>query len=93
MIRWSPAKLKCTLGIGSLASIGSNKMVLMAFAPTYQHAQIGRTVAKALTGTEGALPDTYGFTAEALAERLNCWKVAHTPTEEGTVSRLPDPAP
>jgi hypothetical protein len=63
-------------------NIGPNKMVLMAFAPTYHHAQMGRTVSMALTGAEGALPGTYGFTAEALAERLNCWKTAHTPSEK-----------
>jgi len=57
--------------------VGKNKMVLIAFAPSYQQAQTARKVARALSGAEGALPDTYGFTAEALAEYLNAWKAAH----------------
>ncbi len=58
--------------------IGPNKMVLIAFAPSYEQAQTARNVARTLTGAEGALPDTYGFTAEALAAHLNRWKAAHT---------------
>ena len=45
-------------------------------------ARTARNVSQALTGAEGALPDTYGFTAEALAAHLNEWKAAHAQTEE-----------
>jgi hypothetical protein len=63
-------------------NIGPNKMVLFDFSATFKQAQMGRAVAKSLTGAEGALPDTYGFTAEALADHLNQWSVAHMPKSD-----------
>ena len=56
--------------------IGHNKMVLFNFSSSYHQAHAVRAVAKTLTGAEAALPDTYGFTAEALAEHLNQWMVS-----------------
>ena len=56
--------------------IGGNKMVLYDFSPSYHEAHRTRSVSKAVTGAEAALPDTYGFTAEALADYLNQWMVA-----------------
>jgi hypothetical protein len=53
--------------------ISSRSMVLFDYSPAYHKSRTGRAVAKTLTGAEGALPDTYGFTAEALAEHLNQW--------------------
>ena len=48
-----------------------HEMVGFNFAPTYDRAKLGRTVAKALSQCEGALPDTYGKKAEELAAILN----------------------
>ena len=66
--------------------IGPNKMVLFDFSLAYQRAKVSRSVSKAIAGAEGCLPDTYGFTAEALAEHLNQWMVAQMvrEAEKGT---------
>lgn len=55
--------------------IGLNAMVLIEYAPSYPRVRRGRAVAAALTGAEGALPDTYGRSAKALASLLNEWRV------------------
>jgi hypothetical protein len=54
--------------------IGLNAMVLIQYAPSYAHARKLRAVSAALTGAEGALPDTYGHSAQQLAELLNEWR-------------------
>jgi len=54
--------------------IGLNAMVLVEYAPSYRRARTGRAVATALAGAEGALPDTYGRSAKALAGLLNEWR-------------------
>jgi hypothetical protein len=54
--------------------MGRNEMVLVKFAEASQTSRSARKIAKFMTGAEGALPDTYGFTAEGLADRLNQWK-------------------
>ncbi len=48
-----------------------NKMVGFNFVPTYEPAKIGRRISTAIAQCEGALPDTYGLTAEELADLLN----------------------
>jgi hypothetical protein len=47
-----------------------NKFVGFNFAPHYQLGTRGRAFSRAMMGYEGALPDTYGFKAEELAEIL-----------------------
>ena len=47
------------------------RMVGFNYAPTYDRSRMGRQVASAITGCEGALPDTYGKKAEDLAALLN----------------------
>ena len=54
--------------------IGRNKMVVLNFKPGYQGQALGRKVGRAVTGVEGALPDTYGKSPEELAEMMNAWK-------------------
>ncbi len=58
--------------------IGLNKMVLFDYAPSYTRSARARALASALTGTEAALPDTYGHSAEALATLLNDWRARAT---------------
>jgi len=48
-----------------------NKMVGLNYSPEYERLSKARAVAKALSGYDGALPDTYGFSAEELAELLS----------------------
>ncbi|MDH5558775.1 MAG: hypothetical protein OEZ03_15605 [Alphaproteobacteria bacterium] len=53
--------------------VGRRKMVLFDFAdPAYSPRM--RVAARALSGAEGALPDTYGMTADALATLMNDWR-------------------
>jgi hypothetical protein len=54
--------------------IGLNAMVVFNFAPTYARAKKLRAVASVLTGVEGAIPDTYGYSAKDLAGLLNQWR-------------------
>jgi hypothetical protein len=49
----------------------AHEMVGFDFAPTYDRAKVGRAIAHALAGCEGALPDTYGRKADDLAALLN----------------------
>jgi hypothetical protein len=49
------------------------RMVGFNYSPEYQRARKARALAKALTGCEGALPDTYGFSAEEFAQLLSAY--------------------
>ena len=51
--------------------LGARKMVTLKFAPQYTGSPSVRAMAQALSGAEGALPDTYGRSAEDLARMLN----------------------
>jgi hypothetical protein len=66
--RWSDVT---AFGVGRIAG---NKMVVFDFAEGYTGQRAGRALATAISGVEGALPDTYGRSAEALAELLNDWR-------------------
>jgi len=44
------------------------------FVPGYGGHAKARALAVALSGTEGALPDTYGRSVQALADLMNDWK-------------------
>jgi hypothetical protein len=57
--------------------IGVNAMVLITYAPSYARLRKARAVSSALTGAEGALPDTYGHSAKQLAALLNEWRARH----------------
>jgi hypothetical protein len=46
-------------------------MVGFNYSPSYDRARVGRAVATAVAGCEGALPDTYGQKAQELVEYLN----------------------
>jgi hypothetical protein len=63
--RWEDVK---EFGVGH---VGLRRMVMFNFAAEFRQQGRGRGVAAFLTGWEGALPDTYGVSAEALAEMLN----------------------
>jgi hypothetical protein len=63
--RWQDIEL---FGVGR---VGLRRMVMFNFAASFRSHAKGRAVAASLTGWQGALPDTYGLSAEALAELLN----------------------
>ncbi len=55
-------------------TISHNKMVVWDFVPGYSKQVRGRRISTAMAGCEGALPETYGFKAEELAEVMNQMK-------------------
>jgi hypothetical protein len=61
--------------------VGS-KIVTVAFTTTYRSSNTDQILDDPTQGTESVLPETYGFTAEALAEQLICWKAAYTAPRE-----------
>lgn len=54
--------------------IGVKKMVVFNYSQDHSKFQTGKNMARTLTGAEGALPDTYGKSAEELVKLLNEWK-------------------
>ncbi|MCD9027251.1 PH domain-containing protein [Luteimonas sp. BDR2-5] len=57
--------------------VGLHTMVGLDFADHVDRAARLRRVNRGLTGYHGALPDTYGHKAGALATRLEAWRQAH----------------
>ena len=55
----------------SQTGVTVHKMVGFNYIPSYDRARVGRRVSKIIGKCEGALPDTYGMTAEELAKNLN----------------------
>lgn len=51
--------------------VRTREIVGFNYVPDYDRARTARTVAKMIGKSEGALPDTYGKTAEELARLLN----------------------
>ncbi|KLI97708.1 PH domain-containing protein [Luteimonas sp. FCS-9] len=59
--------------------VGLHRVVGLDFAPHVDRGARLRRVNRGLSGFHGALPDTYGLGAEALAARLERWRQAHGP--------------
>ncbi|WP_299768469.1 STM3941 family protein [uncultured Dokdonia sp.] len=57
--------------------IGPNKMVMLNYNEEHTKYKNGKKIAKILSGSEGALPDTYGMSAKALTQLMNEWKAKH----------------
>jgi hypothetical protein len=51
--------------------LGMRKFVTLNFARGYSASSRVRALAKGMSGAEGALPDTYGMSAEDLANLMN----------------------
>ena len=49
-------------------------MVLMDYADHHKKMMAGKAVSKFLSGSQGALPDTYGMKASELCGIMNKWK-------------------
>jgi hypothetical protein len=58
----------------SVGRVGLNKMVMLDFVPAWRNSSKLKMVAKSMSGHDGALPDTYGLSAEELVALLNEWK-------------------
>ena len=59
------------VGVFRAGRLGPNATVVFDFAPSYAGARKMRAAASALTGAEGAIPDTYGYRVPDLAALLN----------------------
>lgn len=73
LIRTQFTRWRDVTGFG-VASISMNKMVVFNYSASYSGQRFGRKVAADLAGWEGALPDTYGMSADELANLMNSWK-------------------
>lgn len=56
--------------------VGLNKAVVFDFADSYGGQETARAIAKEIGGAEGALPDSYGLSVEALAAIMNEYREA-----------------
>jgi hypothetical protein len=57
--------------------VSGKQMVVWNYAPGRQGATGMRKLSVALAGTEAALPDTYGMTADALSGLMNTIRARH----------------
>lgn len=56
-----------------LVSVHGNQMVGFNYAPNYPRIQVGRAVASALSGVEGAVQNNYKISTQQLFEVLKDW--------------------
>ncbi len=54
--------------------IGRNKLVIFNYSQNHNKYSLVKKIGRSISGVEGALPDTYGKSAEELAELLNEWR-------------------
>ena len=54
--------------------LGPKRAVLFDMAPEYHERTAARKAARMLAGSEGALPDTFGKSADDLARLMNEWR-------------------
>lgn len=84
-LRWADVT---EFGVITLSHHGikTHTMVGLNYSESYPHHQRGRSLSRAMTGFEGALPDTYGFSAEELAALLSACHAKLTATDAETVA-------
>ncbi len=68
---WSDIK---TFRIGKL---GPNKTVMFDYVKNHNKHKSGKSLAKKLSGSHGALPNTYGMKADELLRILKQWQSEH----------------
>jgi len=57
-----------------IGSIRGAKMIVINYRPQYENQQFARAAAKALTGMEGAIPNSYNVSLAKLEGVLNEWR-------------------
>jgi len=70
-VRWSDVQLFFP------QRIASTRMVCWNYLPGHAGQVRGRRFSASLTGVEAGLPDTYGRSADELAELMNAWRSRH----------------
>jgi hypothetical protein len=81
----------------SVASIRGAKMIAIKYRPQYSEQRAARAVATALSGMEGAIPNSYNISLPKLERVLNAWLLrfgqeSPNPSGERTASSLRSPA-
>ena len=72
------------------APVGGREVVCWSYVPEYKRQLRGRAFARAISGVEAALPDTYGLPAAELAAVLNEWRIG-SPDSRPNNSSKPTP--
>ena len=67
-IKWSDVK------VFRVGSVGMNQMVMYDYTGSHTKYKSGKKLSKFLSGSESALPITYGMSAKKLADLMNEWK-------------------
>lgn len=65
----------------TVGRISHNKMVMFNFSATYERQKRARKIATAISGTEGALHDTFGLKAQELADLMNSYRDTYAAPE------------
>ena len=68
MTRWSDVK------VFKQGYLGRSKAVMFDYVYSHKKASTMKSISKEISGSHGALPDTYGMKAEELLELMNSWK-------------------
>lgn len=71
--KWSDVD-RFRVGYVGVGYVGRTKMVMYDFSHNYTKYEVGKKIAKTLSGSEGALPNTYGMKAKELVKLMNEWK-------------------
>jgi hypothetical protein len=72
---WRPMQIKWTdVDDFFVTTIYGNKMVGIRYSSTYRSMNIGRKLASAISGVEGALPNHFQSSPEEICEKLNQWR-------------------
>lgn len=60
--------------------VGTNRLVVFNFSGLHRGQKYLRKISSAISGYEGALPDTYGLKAAELAALMNDWRQRYVPS-------------
>lgn len=71
----------------AIVSVGPQRLVGWRYRAGVRRPLKGRALSRALAGVDGALPDTYGHSPEALAARLEQWRQRSAAAEDPVAAR------
>jgi len=73
---WKPTQIKWDdVDEFFVATLYGNKMIGIRYSNSYRGMEIGRKVASAVSGLEGALPNHFQGSPEEICEKLNQWRL------------------
>lgn len=72
---WKPALIRwADVDDFYVTTMHGNKMIGIQYSASYRGMEVGRKVASAISGIEGALPDHFQRSPEDICEELNRWR-------------------